>query len=123
MIRRVLLALSASQRLKAAVSSSALAWRMASRFVAGETIDKAMNVVAGLNSAGLAATLDHLGENVSSEAEARRARDAYLEAIDHISSRGVRSGISLKLTALGLDLSQDLATTHLLEIVTAAAAR
>jgi proline dehydrogenase len=117
----MLLALSASPRMRRTVSQSKLAWRGASRFVAGETIGDAMEVVEGLNRAGLVGTLDHLGENVATAAEAARARDAYLEALQQIDARGVRSGISLKLTALGLDLGHDVAVTNLREVVVAAA--
>jgi proline dehydrogenase len=120
-MRRLLLALSSSGTLKGAASGSGLASRAAGRFVAGETIEDAIAVVAALNAAGMTATLDHLGENVATLAEAERARDAYLGALDQIARRRARSGISLKLTALGLDLGADVAARHLADVVAHAA--
>ena len=121
MMRRVFLALSGSDSLRRAASSSGVASKAAGRFVAGETIEDAIRAVGALNAAGLTATLDHLGENVSTLTEARHARDAYLTALDTIGRQRVRSGISLKLTALGLDLGTDVAATHLEEVVARAA--
>lgn len=122
MLRQSLLALSHSDRMKAFVSRSRVGWWGARRFVAGETLDDAMAVVAELNAAGLLATLDHLGENVATRPEAEVAARAYLDALERIHSQGARSGVSLKLTALGLDLGDDVATELLLGIVTAAEA-
>jgi proline dehydrogenase len=77
------------------------------RFVAGETLDEALDVCARLASNNYLSSLDHLGENVNSIAEAAAARDAYLEALDQIAVRGLTSTISLKLTQMGLDFSED----------------
>ncbi len=83
------------------------------RFVAGDTFDEAIEVVRQLNTQGMAVTLDALGENVSSEAEAADARDEYLAMIDGIGSAGVTSTISLKLTMLGLEISDTLCQENL----------
>jgi len=116
MFRGALLAMSRSRRLDEALTTSRLAWRAASRFVAGETLAETLEVARSLNAAGLSATLDHLGENVSTVAEAEAARSAYVEATDRIRAAGVHSGISLKLTALGLDVSTDVAESLLREV-------
>jgi len=79
------------------------------RFVAGETLDEAMQVVADLNARGLVTTLDVLGEATTSEADARRAGRAYDETLAAIRARGLQSHVSVKLSQLGLDISQDLA--------------
>jgi proline dehydrogenase len=79
---------------------------VASRFVAGETLDQAMTVAHELDRMRVAAMLDHLGENVETAAQAADARDAYLAALDAIrSSPTLDIAVSLKLTQLGLDRS------------------
>lgn len=122
LLRRAFLFLSASPRLGRAVTDSRLAWRAARRFIAGQTVDQAIAVVQELNAQGLSASLDHLGENVSRLADAEQAADAYVEAIARIRGAGVRSGVSLKLTALGMDLGTDVAEAQLRRILSAAAA-
>jgi proline dehydrogenase len=67
--------------------------------------------------AGLSATLDHLGENTESEAQAIAAADSYLVALDHIKNSGVESHISVKLTQLGLDLGADFCLNNMARIV------
>ena len=81
---------------------------MAQRFVAGEGLDEAVAAARALNRAGRMVSLDYLGESVTSEAEARRAADAYLAAFDRIAAEDLDANVSLKLTQLGLDLSEDL---------------
>jgi len=95
--------------------------RVANRFVAGETVDSALAAVSELNAQGLSATLDHLGENVSTEAEAAVARDVCLEMLDRIRESALNSNISVKLTQLGLDLSVDLCRRNLAALLERAA--
>jgi proline dehydrogenase len=94
---------------------------MARRFVAGETVEEAIAAVQALNAQGLLATLDHLGENVAAEAEARTASDQVLRLLDAIEASGVRSGVSVKLTQLGLDVRPALAAENVERIVARAA--
>jgi proline dehydrogenase len=94
---------------------------MARRFVAGEKLEEAITAVEGLNGQGLLATLDHLGENVTSETEARDAAHELLDLLDAIDASGVRSGVSVKLTQLGLDLGPALAAENLERILGRAA--
>jgi proline dehydrogenase len=79
---------------------------MASRFVAGETITTACEAVAELNAKGISATLDLLGESVTNEAEARETGRQYLELLDRIHARKLNANVSVKLTALGQDISR-----------------
>ena len=79
----------------------------ARRFVAGETAVEAIEAVKQLNKEGVVATLDLLGENVSSHAQADEAVEEYYRLFDLITQSGVQSGVSLKLTQLGLDLGLD----------------
>ncbi|MFB5190380.1 proline dehydrogenase [Alicyclobacillus fastidiosus] len=80
----------------------------ANRFVAGETIEAAIETVRQLNQSGIAVTLDHLGEFVADEAEARASADYCVKTLDAIHAAGADSSLSLKLTQIGLDISKDL---------------
>jgi proline dehydrogenase len=122
MMRAALIAMSQSRRLGGFMTSNRWAWSAARRFVAGQTIEEAVQVCAALNAAGLAATLDYLGENVTTQPEAEAACAAYVQALDRIAAAGIHSGLSLKLTALGLDLGDDLAAGLLRDILAHAAA-
>lgn len=86
--------------------SNGLARRLASRFVAGETIDSAVASVRDLNALGISATLDVLGESVTNAREASAARAAYLEALDRITAAHADANVSLKLTQMGLDVDE-----------------
>ena len=83
--------------------------KLTSRFVAGLTLEDGLRVCASLKAEGILSSLDHLGENVHELAEAGAAREAYLGALDQIAARGLQTTVSMKLTALGLDLSEDAA--------------
>ncbi len=89
----------------------------ASRFVAGETIETAIEAVRVLNQSGIVATLDHLGEFVANSEEARTSADFCVQTLNAIHAAGVKSGLSVKLTQLGLDISQDLCTENMQHIL------
>jgi proline dehydrogenase len=95
---------------------------LARRFVAGEDIDSAIRAVRALNAQGMSATLDFLGEDVWERDAALRQREVYLEMLDAIAASGVDSNVSVKLTAMGLLLDEDLALENLLAILTRAQA-
>ena len=78
--------------------------RVANRYIAGETTDEALRVVAGLNARGFRATLDILGEHIHNLDQSRRAVDTYVNVLDEISRQKLDSTISVKLTQLGLKL-------------------
>lgn len=116
-----------SYRLSMPLFNSVLAWILpllpkwaarpfASPYVAGTTPSSALEVVQGLNTAGFSATLDILGEHVESPEEARRVRNAYLELYDLIYHQGLDCNISLKLTHLGLGLSDSPAKENLVDL-------
>ena len=94
---------------------------LARRFIAGETAAQAMAAVAELNAAGMTATLDFLGEDVTRRDEAERTRDAYLELLRAIHATGVQSNVSVKLTAMGLLVDEAFALDNLRAILAAAA--
>lgn len=86
---------------------------LARRFVAGETVGDAMRAVRELNAAGLSATLDFLGEDVLREEEAARTAGVYLDVLDAIERGGLDANVSVKLSAIGQAISEDLAFAHL----------
>ncbi len=81
--------------------------RMPLRFVAGTTLDEAINAVRTLNGTGASATLDVLGESVDGRQAADRAAAAYVTAIERIASEGLDANVSIKLTQMGLELGVD----------------
>ncbi|MEJ5224836.1 MAG: proline dehydrogenase family protein [Anaerolineales bacterium] len=104
------------------VTSWGIAWRVASRFVAGQTLDDALRVVKELNARGINATLDQLGEHVSNAEEANRAADRIVEMLDQIEKAGVRANVSIKLTQIGMGMDEDVCRANLIRILTTAKA-
>lgn len=91
-----------------------------SRFVAGEEMETAIEVVRGLNDEGLSASLDLLGENVTEKDDAVAFRDAYVALLRGIADAGVDANISIKLSMIGLDIEQKMARDHLRTVLEAA---
>ena len=123
MMRALLLELSESKRMARWVTANGITRRMSRRFVAGETLDEALAAARACSQAGMSASLDHLGENVSTESEARHVRDSYLATFDRIAAEKLDANVSLKLTQLGLDLSDDFCFSLLESVVERAASR
>jgi proline dehydrogenase len=117
MLRSALLYLSSQQQIFKFVRHNRLAKSFANRFVAGETLDSALAAVAKLNARGITASLDLLGESVHNEAEARAAGQAYITMLDRIHERKVDANVSVKLTAMGLDISEDLCVSIMHKIL------
>jgi proline dehydrogenase len=88
------------------METSPFAERLTSRFIAGSDIEREVAVCRKLNADGYLATLDHLGESVTSLEEAELSREAYLAALDQISKLNLEATVSVKLTQLGLDFSE-----------------
>jgi proline dehydrogenase len=122
MVRSILLKLSESKGFAHWVTTNSSTRRMSHRFVAGETLDEALQAARQCNDAGMLATLDYLGENVSTAADAQKARDAYIEIFDRISKEKLNANVSCKLTQLGLDLSPEFCEGQVLSIAERAAA-
>ena len=85
----------------------------AKTYVAGETIDKTIQVVKRLNDLGYSCTLDILGEHVLSSTEAEKITEDYCNLYDVISKETLNCNISIKLTHIGLELDQNLADENL----------
>jgi proline dehydrogenase len=107
-MREFLLRLSENKRFAPFIIHNGVSRRVARRFVAGETLDDAIAAAADVNRAFQLASLDLLGENVSDEAGARSAAAGYRNIFDRIAQERLDANVSLKLTQLGLDLSEDL---------------
>src|SRR5215471_8757020 len=107
MLRSTLLKLAESPGFAQWVTSNPTTRGMARRFVAGEALDEVITAARACNSLGMYASLDYLGENVSTTADAQRARDAYLQIFDRIAQGRLHANVSCKLTQLGLDLSAE----------------
>lgn len=122
MLRSTLLKLSDSKGLAHWVTSNGTTRRMSHRFVAGETLDEAIEAARKCNDAGMLATLDCLGENVTTPADAQKARDTYLGIFDRIAQEKLKANVSCKLTQLGLDLSPEFCEGLVLSITERAAA-
>jgi proline dehydrogenase len=104
MLRGTLLYLAKQETIRHFVTHNHLARRSARRFVAGETLDEALQATRALNQRGCSVSLDHLGENVNDAAEARNAANDYIQILDAIKQAQLNANISIKLTALGLDI-------------------
>src|ERR1700742_1762193 len=107
MLRSTLLYLSDQPQVFRFVRNNRLAKLFARRFVAGETLGEALDVVSALNAKGISASLDELGESVTNEHQARATPDTYLRVLDGIAARRLDANVSVKLTAMGLDISEE----------------
>lgn len=87
---------------------------LAHRFVAGDALDDALSKARQINDAGLRVSLDHLGEEVTDVASARKATADYLESLDRIADDGLDANISIKPTQLGLAIDEALALESVL---------
>ncbi len=117
MLRAFFIFLSKANWAQRLITRWRFAWRTASRFIAGETGEDAIQAVEKLNKTGILATLDHLGENTSSANEARQSADEILQILELIQIAGVRSNVSIKLSQIGLLLDEDLCRQNLERIL------
>ena len=113
--------LSRQKHLRKWMETSRWARRLSARFVAGDNLADALATCERINAEGIAVTLDHLGENVTSLDEAVASRDAYLEALNEIGKRKINGNVSLKLTQFGMDLSLAECTANVEALVRKAA--
>ncbi len=97
--------------------------RISGRYIAGDTLDEAVKTVRNLNREGCVATIDLLGESTESKADAAGKLKDYKKVIDTLEEHDLQSGISIKLTGLGLTLNEELCRANAEEIVEYAGAR
>jgi proline dehydrogenase len=91
--------------------------RISRRYIAGDTLDEAVETVRDLNKQGCVATIDVLGESTGSKADAAATLRDYKKVIDALDEHNLEAGISVKLTGLGLTLDEELCRANLEEIV------
>jgi len=120
-LRAFFIALSESRWLRALAERSSIGQRTSSRFVAGTQVEDALRVAQTLNAAGLSVSVDNLGENVSTQQEAREAAGLYRQLLSEISARRLNANVSVKLTHMGLDVDPQLAYQNVRALVSQAA--
>lgn len=121
MLRATFIALSESRPLRSFAEKTALGQRLSSRFVAGLTVDDALRAARAMNRLGLGVSVDNLGENVTSAAEARQSAQLYHQMLDQMAGQELNANVSLKLTHMGLDVDEKLAYAITSELVQHAA--
>jgi proline dehydrogenase len=120
-LRGIFLWASRRRSLQRLATSTALTRRLVRRFVAGETLEEALEALERLRQAGLRTTVDVLGESVDSEDAARQAADRYIETLDALVRRGLDGNVSLKLTQMGLDVDPSFCRSNLGRVLARAA--
>ena len=111
LVRNFIFWLSTKRSVTNSIARRGMRYGFARRFVAGETLAEALAASQELCRHGRHVSLNHLGENVSSEAAAREVCAGYIQMIEEMHAKNLTGNISIKLTQLGLDLSKDLCTS------------
>ena len=111
MLRAFFIALSESKSLRAIAERSAIGSKLSRRFVAGMSVEDALNATRAVNELGMSVSVDNLGENVTNVDEARHSAELYHQMLDQITNRKLNANVSLKLTHMGLDVDPALATS------------
>ncbi|WP_018758800.1 proline dehydrogenase family protein [Paenibacillus terrigena] len=91
--------------------------KLASKFIAGDTLAEALTQIEALNQKGIMATLDHLGEGIRHLDEAAGYREEYVRLVRGIADRGVNSNVSLKPTQMGLALDPETCYANIRAVV------
>ncbi len=103
MLRNLILWLAGQKKVTDAIARQGIRRGFARRFVAGQTLAEALAASAELCRNGRRISLNHLGENIASAAQATHSRDCYLRTLEALEQSGLDGNISIKLTQLGLD--------------------
>ncbi len=117
MLRSLLIYFSKAAWAQNIVTNWGFVWKAVSRFIAGTTVEEAIQAVKALNDKGINATLDQLGEHTSTPEEANRAADGIIAVLDAIQDAGVRSNVSIKLTQIGMGMDADVCRANLERIL------
>lgn len=108
-LRTVLLGLAKNGALRRWMETSPTADRLTSRFIAGHSIEREIEAIERLKRENMLASVDYLGENVTSVGEAAKTRDTYIGILERVSALNVGATISVKLTQFGLAISTTVA--------------
>lgn len=120
-LRSILLYLAKQHRLKDVFARVAGFKQITRRFIAGENIADAIAAVQELNRLGMSASFDHLGESITSRAEAENEVTEYFYALSQIQATQTNANVSVKLTQLGLDFDEEFCLQNARRIVAEAA--
>ena len=118
MLRSFLIYLSKAAWAQNMVTNWSFAWKAVSRFVAGTTIEEALQAVRSLNEKGINATLDQLGEHTSTPEEANSSADGIIAVLEAIQEARVRSNVSIKLSQIGMGMDDEVCRANLARILT-----
>lgn len=125
MLGPVILAASRSDRMRRLISAAPGTKQVVDRFIPGETVDEVLPIIRELTSRGLELTMDVVGEDITTPAQAAAARDAYLELIERLAPLELGAGVemSVKLSMFGQALpgGHELALANVRPVVEAAA--
>jgi proline dehydrogenase len=121
LLRQTLLFLSRRKELEDFFKNNPAAKQARSRFIAGNTRAEALAVTRHLNESGFKVTLDYLGEEVTDAEQARAAAEEYAASLEEAAREGLDTGVSIKLSHLGICVDEGLAHDNLLMIVERAA--
>lgn len=118
--RAVFLQLANNKKMESFVRRNPISAPLVRRFIAGETLESTTEPVRALNARGITVSLDFLGESVTNIEEVAASVDTYLRVFQHIRHESLDANVSLKLTALGLDMDPGLCYRNMLRLLTAA---
>jgi proline dehydrogenase len=122
LVRNFIFWLSTKRSVTDPIARRGMKYGFARRFVAGETLDEALSASMDLCSHGRHVSLNHLGENVTTEAAAREVCAGYIHMIEELQAQNLDGNISIKLTQLGLDIDKELCRSMAREIAARASA-
>ncbi len=117
MLRSAFIGLSENQRLRHFAEQSPLGLRFSHRFVAGTQLDEVIHATEVVNGWGASVSIDNLGENVTNADESKHSAELYHQLLDQISTRKLNANVSLKLTHMGFDVSEELAFSLVTELL------
>ncbi|MBM4161075.1 MAG: proline dehydrogenase [Ignavibacteria bacterium] len=115
--RNTLLWISENRKLRQTLPKYKFIRKAVSRFMPGEKLEDALRAAEILRQQSITTVFTHLGENVTDEGDARAVAEEYVDSLEEIHKRKLETSISVKLTHLGLDLSQELCLRNLMTIV------
>jgi proline dehydrogenase len=121
LVRDFIFWLSTKKGVTDAIARRGMRYGFARRFIAGESLGEALAASRELGRAGRRVSLNHLGENVRTAEEAKRAQSSYIEMVRELEAAGLDGNVSIKLTQLGLDVDRNLCQSLAGEIAAAAA--
>jgi proline dehydrogenase len=121
LFRAFFIALSESRALRNVAERSRIGRRMSGRFVAGMSVEEALQATVATNQKGMSVSVDNLGENVTNLEEARHSAQLYHDMLNELEKRKLNANVSLKLTHMGLDVDEHVAKQIADEVVAHAA--